>query len=78
MLLFLHQTINCPILLGLTFISVNVQREIWSKEKEVEDDDDFQRLYMVSFLQTFSTVKNYPILGIEMKIRQLFSKIVLH
>ena len=28
-------------------------------------------------LQTFSTLKNYPILGIEMKIRQLFSKIVL-
>lgn len=26
--------------------SVNVQREIWSKEKEVEtNDDDFQRLY---------------------------------
>ena len=80
MLLFLHQTINCPILLGLTFISVNVQREIWSKEKEVEadDDDDFQRLYTVSFLQTFSTLKNYPILGMGMKIRQLFSKIVLH
>lgn len=81
MLLFLHQTINCPILLGLTFISVNVQREIWSKEKEVEaddDEDDFQRLYMVSFLQTFSTLKNYLILGMEMKIRQLFSKIVLH
>ena len=56
-----------------------MQREIWSKEKEVEtDDNDFQRLYMVSFLQTFSTLKNYPILGMEMKIRQLFSKIVLH
>ena len=56
MLLFLHQTINCPILLGLTFISVNVQREIWSKEKEVEADDDFQRLYTVSF---FTNILNF-------------------
>ena len=64
----------------LNFYFSQCAKEIWSKEKEVEadDDDDFQRLYTVSFLQTFSTVKNYPILGIEMKIRQLFSKIVLH
>ena len=66
MLLFLHQTINCPILLGLTFISVNVQREIWSKEKEVEadDDDDFQRLYMVFELNEYSSLLKVFVLTI--------------